>query len=500
MNILMFQTKRSFAKSMLQRKLLALASLLFFACASQVCPFLIFQSASAAEAAPLKLDFIVSEPTALVCFVDTLAARPHSTSWYKDWYQSKCVADSKGKKILAEDKVFLDKYNRLMDGENHYQFLDKVTRHTFDIGQKVLYLSVSCKTLPELLDKIKVEFSSADYETLKQTFEYFEPTYKKMVWEPCQERLQKQVAEIREAAVKMKMAERLNATRVFLKANWPGETPFSVAFVPLPIQHKHSHGTSIGNVQIVELKPESNFESSADVIFHEDCHALWFSKENLDSDEKEFVSSKYGPLPITELYEGIATALGQGWFAIEAFGKAPGQWYNDKTIDRYAHAIYPLCAEYLKEGRTLDAAFAKKATEIYFEEFPDAGSLVNETSSLYVFTDRVSEMAALKSGLNRYMPRLRELSISQQLGNFQAIKDAPSKHVAILVSKDKIDQFASFGLSELQLSALKNASGKPITIEVAGKQLLFCVADSPDKQQSMLFGVLKSPKWPKHSI
>src|SRR6185503_17170638 len=119
----------------------------------------------------------------------------------------------------------------------------------------------------------------------------------------------------------------------------------TVVLVPLPkpenIKHPGTHGESLGKVQLVELLPGSNFKNDADVVFHEACHALWHTRKDLDLVRNDFEKIG-GYVAYAELDEGMATALGQGWFAKMAFGKTPRSWYSDPITNGYSHALYPI--------------------------------------------------------------------------------------------------------------------------------------------------------------
>ena len=269
--------------------------------------------------------------------------------------------------------------------------------------------------------------------------------------------------------------------------------------LPLPIQHKSTHGESMGSIQTVELLPDSKFSKAADVVFHEDCHALWFSKKDMASVQKEFAIPDLGTLPLTELYEGMATALGQGWFATEAFGHAAKYWYSDKMIDSYSHAVFPLYASYLKEGRPMDSEFARQATMIYFKKFPDAARDISLTSDYLVLSERIPDLKKFKDDLNKSLPRLRESNICSPIDSVESIKvlgESTAEHAAVLVAPASLAKLSALGLSSTQIDSVRSDMAKAVTLKVGKKEMLFCIADTPERQQELLFAVLKKSKWP----
>jgi len=123
----------------------------------------------------------------------------------------------------------------------------------------------------------------------------------------------------------------------------------------------------MGKVQIVELLSSGSFKDEAGVVFHEACHALWDSKPKSDLIvlQQDFEKAG-GAKAYVEIYESLASALGQGWFNESAFGTSPKSWYGgNPTYNAYGHSLFPLVVEYLTQGKTIDAQFAKLATECF---------------------------------------------------------------------------------------------------------------------------------------
>jgi len=447
----------------------------------------------------LKINFVISEPCSLLAFLDALSERRHTTFWIKDWYWKK--RDPAQKQL---DQAVIAQYKSLMEpSSNTYSFADESGRN-LDLDQKMLAVAAECENLDDFYAKARAILKDSDFEKLQKALKYFAPLYHDIVWVPQLPTLQRQLQDYREQSVHTKMPECLTAVKNFMKAPWPSDLPFVIVLVPLPTVGKGTHGESMGRVQVVELIPDSPFKKDADVVFHEACHALWFSKKDLAAADKLFVTSDGRKLPLTELYEGMATALGQGCFATEAFGETPKSWYADATISRYAHEVFPLYADYLKREKSIDADFCRKASESYFKLYPASDLAVKETEAYLVLADHINDLTKFKELVYKAMPRLRELSISapvddsNSISNFKSYKDSTGKHLAILTSGDNLYKLVELDVTMDQIEQLSRKPGA-VALNVGDKEILFCVASSAADQEKLFFDSLKKNKWPEIS-
>lgn len=450
----------------------------------------LFFSNLPALAETLKIEFVASKPCALVMFINILAERHHTSSWVKEWYEKRVKAES--------DKHYVDSYKKLIDREEkHFKYIDEIGRSR-SVDEVILCEAARSKTLPELLDRLRGKLSLDEIATLQTVVYHFDPVFEQLIWKPHLATLNKQLDEFRTQTARTKMCERLTQVREFLNSSYPSHIPFIVALSPLPA-NKRSSGQSMGIVQVVELRPNDRFQSTADVVFHEAVHALWFSKKDAEETIKLFAIPGQGALPVAELYEGVATALGQGWFSKQAFGRTPRNWYSDSIINLYSQVVMPLYADYLKQGRKLDAAFAKEATAVYYRMYPEANRLISLTSSYVILADEMKDFGAFKNDLYRAMPRLRECSINTPANAHESIESLETTHAeraAILTSVSKLEQLKVLGFTDLELEKLKKIPNGYTTIALRGKKILFCLADTSDEQKKIFADVLKLQKWP----
>jgi hypothetical protein len=448
-----------------------------------------------------EIRFVTSQPCSLICFLDAIAQRPHTTKWLRGWYEQARQKQTQAENdLLKDDDDVLKDYQSLLNQQSSaYNFSDPTGRQ-LDLRQKLIYEAASCQTVEQFLDRCAKFMKTKDLEKLTKIINYFEMPYFDLVWDPSQPALQRQLKEFQDKSIECKLNEKLSQVQVFLNAPWVEKLPFTVVLSPLPVDQKGTHGESLGAVQVVELLPKHTFKSQADVVFHEAVHSLWFSKKDEEAVRNLFVYPGKGQLPMTELYEGMATALGQGWFAKEAFGKTLKSWYADETINRYAHLVYPVYSDYLRQGKALDADFAEKTTRIYFEKMPQDISTIKQTDSIIVVADDFSDFSTFKSKLERALPRLRESQISSPMNAKETIESFRKSSVErgiVMCSVTHVDQLEALGFSGEQIQKLKTRNNsQPVTLLVGSKKITVCIADSADQREGKALSLLAQKQWP----
>ena len=144
---------------------------------------------------------------------------------------------------------------------------------------------------------------------------------------------------------------------------YQGELQSSKAVVSLIPYHRgvgekevSTFGHNAGELQVFEVLTDRPDSSLAGVCFHEFVHGLWNGQnpEVARRWEQRFAShGLWGRLAYVQLNEGLATALGNGWFQQRVTSQLDERpWYNDRVIDSYARALFPIVVPILEAGRT----------------------------------------------------------------------------------------------------------------------------------------------------
>ncbi len=446
----------------------------------------------------VQLNLLISEPCSLMRFMDCISERHHTTSWVKTWYKK-----ARGEKAAA-DKKFISDYQNLMQSTANKVYRDETGREQ-DLDQYILCLASQSKNIPDFVSKVKKELEEKQFEKLKAVIEHFSPIYHEMLWLPRLPELQKQLATAQESVVSTQLTERLQKVQHFMNANWPSGISCNVVLIPLPefkLEHKNTSGENLGRIQIVEVLPGEKLKINLDVVFHECCHALWHTSRAQDSTNKEFQKHPNGFEAFSELNEGMATALGQGWFSKQAYGKVQKNWYVDEVVDKYAHALYPPITKYMNSDKVIDAEFARLATEIFSKKLKNTVNSRQLITAFDVYCDKLDSSAELRKSIQTAIPRLHSFSLSCPLDNpqsLEAYRNSASRLMAFLVPQDKVSSLRSWGFSATEIDNVISSKGLTV-VQKGDRKILFCVAPTSQQQTELLVKALQKPDLQNNSI
>ena len=436
----------------------------------------------------LSINICTSKLCGLVYFVDTIAGRPHTTDELRKWYLAQRVGDGK------LDTEICDKYIKFLnDAANKYDAPDSTGRQ-MTLSQRIACMTLDCQTLDELLGKLKPILPAEDLALVTDAYKHFEPIYESLIWKPREKRLMQQLEDFREGLKRVDLIVRLEQVRKFLRSKWPENTPFDTIIIPLPDEPRSSHADSVGRTEIVELTAEHTFADQSDTLFHELCHSLW-GRANQKKIQKDFEKFD-GAIAYFELNEALATALGQGWFRHVTYPNEASRevWYGRDITEKYGRGLYPLVDDYLRDGRCFDAAFAKKATQIFAEKCPQVGSEVCNTYAVHITSEHAPDYRKLQDAMFAAMPSIRSTDweglatanfarkVKSQSGNARRI---------VLLSPEAISSLTAHGLTERQVMLLKQRATDCISITINGSDIIFCIGKDVEAQTELFLKLLK---------
>lgn len=230
-------------------------------------------------------------------------------------------------------------------------------------------ITLQSRDTEDFLERTRPLLSTRDHARLSQVFRHFSPLYREQIDGPCRPGLERQVEELRRDLQARHAADCLATIALLYQSQWPPQEAFVVALTPIPREpgeHFEAFGHSDGYFEVVEAPQGAPVLGSSGVILHELCHSLWSNRspETVEAFRRLFPEAVYD-----QLNEGLATALGNGWFGQARPDEA---WYNDPIIDGYAKALLPLLQPYLEARQPLDAPFAARAAAAFAATFPEA--------------------------------------------------------------------------------------------------------------------------------
>jgi hypothetical protein len=456
----------------------------------------IMKNTQAAEAretqSRMSINICTSEICGLVYFVETIAGRPNTTQELRDWY----FAQGAGNAGL--DKEICEKYsNVLNDVANKYDAPDSTGRR-MTLSQRIACMTIDCQTLDELIGKLKPILPSEYLAVVADAYKHFEPIYESCIWKPRHKRLMQQLEDFREGVGRVDLIARLEQVRKFMGAKWPEDTPFDIIIIPVRDEAMSSHADSVGKTEIVELVAEHTFDEQSDTLFHELCHSLW-GRANQKKIQKDF--DKFGgAIAYVELNEALATALGQGWFRHVTYPNEASRkiWYGRDITENYGRGLYPLVADYLKDGRCFDVAFAREATHIFAQKCPQVESDVCNTYAVHITSEVTPDHHKLQDAMFAAMPSVRRTDWDDLASaNFARKLKSPygKARRIVLLSPAAIDTLTSHGLTKQQVLLLKQRKTDCTCIRVNDTDVIFCTGKDIDAQSEVFLELLKG-KYP----
>ena len=212
-----------------------------------------------------------------------------------------------------------------------------------------------------------------------------EPLYQQYWWSEAAPLMEKRMAEVAAQLEQGDFSDSFERAARFYDGQLPpGERP-TLALVPylrMPGQSRvGTHGHSAGSLQVMELVVDRPVDDDVGVVFHEFVHALYAGQREEERQrwEERFAShGLWGKLAYAKLNEGLATALGNGWFQEKVLGELDnGSWYSDPVIDTYGKALLPVIREAVEAGRPPTDQELDRMVEAFRESLPDAADDFN---------------------------------------------------------------------------------------------------------------------------
>lgn len=219
-----------------------------------------------------------------------------------------------------------------------------------------------------------------DINSLTESLINLRNLHEKLLWEPNNEALEAYIQDLTKEASKGDFNKAFEKAINFYGTDWNNNVPMIVYTLPLPEVEKNmiEIASPDGNVLTysVHIKEGRDIAEDLGVVFHELDHILYKNQPvDLQNTLEKYFLNHHSPHKVIGyrvLDEALATALGQGFYYQHMTGKADeGNWYDIPQVNKVAKSIFPLVAEYLNKGRTIDSLFVDSYLEVYEEKFPE---------------------------------------------------------------------------------------------------------------------------------
>lgn len=449
-----------------------LAAVLSFACLG----------ASASE----RVEFSADRIHGLYIFVESIAGTPFRHEDIKRVFDA-------SKHNNAQTKKMLEEFRSLDFVLGKPLFLTGLPERNGgrSLKEAIITQSSFADSLADLRERTQGLMPMADAKKLFKVLSYFEPIYGSLLWTPHRMAMQKATTTFKRHAKKWKLDDLFAKAEKFYGADWPAEQKFRVSIFPLPPDAKHTNATAYGAVESVGVNPsERNVADQISVVFHELCHSLYeaqpddVQKEIADSFGKS--KSKYSRLTNNYINEGLATALGNGWFYEKASGKVdPAHWYADKKINLLAKGIFAKTKEYANQSKRIDADFVNHAIDVFASKFPDSElEFQPALTNVVLLSDGVVDLRKLRGDL-RSIFRVVSMNARSPIADDETLKLVRSVSATVLAivtqkQRGQIDSLDDVfkGISE-HIELLPPAGNYLAMFDVGVRKVIILIVDDP---------------------
>lgn len=259
--------------------------------------------------------------------------------------------------------------------------------------------------------------AAASFEHVLTTVE---PLYHQYYWPGGA--LERKKTEILNDLRKGQFQKNFAKVAAFYRGQMPPGTQPTIALIPyvkgIMEDKVRTRGHNSGNLQVAEVVMGQDDPDRAGVCFHEFAHALWSGQNEEEQKrwEDRFAShGLVGKLAYAQLNEGLATAIGNGWFDQKVQGVLSSKpWYADPVIATYSRALFPIIENALDEGRPPTDSELDKMVDAFKEELPEATSTFDVVAA--IFTTISSRQEIHQSAYQQELMRLGPVRSSRARG------------------------------------------------------------------------------------
>lgn len=257
--------------------------------------------------------------------------------------------------------------------------LPRVQQRTPNLSTVLEKVSLTAANATDLADRTEPWLGPEHNALLRRVLTRLEPLFRNYYWSPAREPLAQRRQELIQALARGGFDQALTLAGRFYDGTLPtGQRP-TLALIPhlrSPGISGPTRGHNSGTLQVLEVLTDRDAADQAGTVFHEFVHALWSGQSEKERTrwEQRFAShGAWGRVAYAQLNEGLATALGNGWFQRRVQGElASGSWYSDPVIDAYGHALLPVVESALEGGRTPSDEELDRMVEVFRQALPQA--------------------------------------------------------------------------------------------------------------------------------
>jgi len=387
------------------------------------------------------LDFKISKSYCIFNFLETAGSNNREISWtYKKYIDDNIPKDDTVfKTIISQFKNLQLDYSYQLKGipENRHQY-----RSTYDL---IIAAAVRANSLKDFKERIIGILPNSSQQKLLKLLNLCEPYYDKYIWNKYQKTASSQLNNLKKYQAQTNFI--FNNFKHFYNSVWLSNVPFIVSVFPIPGTTGTTFATPHFNTLCVGLLTgDTNYISAVSIALHEMCHSLY------DEQSPEFQqklssyfsndTSIYKTVAYAYFNEALATACGNGWSYKYLSSKLDtGEWYHHDYINGFAHSLYPLVDNYIKQKKNIDSSFITESINLFAKQFPksiyDYGLMFRK---LMIYTDGSQESSSMVSNIGKYywMGYANLLSPINDSSNLDNLNKSTGTQLVVLNQNDTL--------------------------------------------------------------
>lgn len=323
-------------------------------------------------ASGISLDWRVSRVHGLLNFAQTISGDQHRSKTLKEVFDKSTQAAAN----QAAVERFKKASARLDAGWTFPGFpTDRVVGQSLE--ELLLVQSALSADLDDFARRAQGLMPPSELAAYLAALKALGPVYETLVWGPSLSKLNALKDGLVSQAKSKDLSSLFAKAAVFYRAQWPEGLPLTIALYPIPGAQGSSSAESLNGVESLGVLVDR--ERGGDefgVLFHELSHTLYEAQTAEFQNEWESYfrgsASESAEPAYVLINEAIATALGNGWAQEKIGSPRTGQWYDDASIDTFAHELYPMVKAYVEVPRPLDKEFAQKSIALLGKAIPGA--------------------------------------------------------------------------------------------------------------------------------
>ena len=504
-------------------------SIKVLACAFFACSPVFAQTDNAAAgpvdsvAKPLKLEFSVSEPLALIRFISGISQQSDEGTAYYDFLVQH-------RKLTKTDKALIWRYVRMRRADNGE--FDTGSGRKLSLHQRLMALAANTKSFDEFFAEAKKCCDPDQFQTMLAVMNHFRSVYEPLIWRPFSPQLMKDVGWFR--ANEQAFVRSLDPIAALFQSTAGHDRPLKAVLVPAPTEVKKegngfhfitsAFSENLDSAVALSMEivppdtiaalndPRVNNERTLadnDLLVHEFAHTLWafrnpvFKKALLECFQKNNRQFNYDLLN-----ESQAAAVAALFYKQIKGKEKTGRWYDNTYVDKYAKALAPVIESYAVAGSTSNVPalnadeYAKKTMEAFDKTFPNW----QEDPQVILWRSQIVQSPISTDTLAKELEKelfifgsgdheVRLVKGETWPNKFKSASSRPDMATVFLLDPGQIDTLQKhFGLSpalaaELESLVRKNKDSDAATVKavkVDGRWLVFSISSRQPLQKKGL--------------